>query len=111
MLESRKRTLAKAVTWQCLGLLVTTALGWYFTGSAAAGGQFALVSSGLALVTYVMHERLWQAIRWGRGLPEALGAADAGRPAQISPRRRKRLLQVWGRSRLSSRKPASRAAA
>lgn len=66
-MESNVRTIAKAVSWQVIGLFVTTALAWLLTGSMAEAGGFALASAALALVTYVIHERIWQRIRWGIG--------------------------------------------
>lgn len=65
-METRKRTLAKAITWQCIGLFATTLVGWMLTGSASVGGQMALATSGLALASYVLHERVWQRVSWGR---------------------------------------------
>ncbi|MBU0724478.1 MAG: DUF2061 domain-containing protein [Alphaproteobacteria bacterium] len=65
-MESTKRTFVKAITWQSIGLLATTLVGWLLTGSASVGGQMALATSGLALATYVLHERVWQRVSWGR---------------------------------------------
>lgn len=64
-MEARRRTLAKALSWQGVGLLSTTALGWLATGSWSAGGALALSSAALGLVCYVVHERAWARVRWG----------------------------------------------
>ncbi|MCE0505287.1 MULTISPECIES: DUF2061 domain-containing protein [unclassified Roseivivax] len=60
------RTLAKAICWQALGICTMTGLGYLFTGSLSQGGAIAVTSSAVALVTYVLHERLWERISWGR---------------------------------------------
>jgi uncharacterized membrane protein len=64
--ETKSRTLAKAVSWQGLGLITTTTLGYLATGSITAGGTLALSSATLGLVIYLAHERVWQRISWGR---------------------------------------------
>lgn len=64
-MESSVRSLAKAVTWQVLGLLTMTLIGFLFTGSVGDAGAIAATSSATALAAYVIHERLWQRVRWG----------------------------------------------
>ncbi|MGR3365160.1 MAG: DUF2061 domain-containing protein [Maritimibacter harenae] len=64
-MDTTKRTLAKAISWQVMGLFVTTALGYVATGSVTAGGALAVSSAGLGLVTYTFHEKIWARIRWG----------------------------------------------
>lgn len=64
-METQKRTLVKALSWQSLGLLVTGLIGWYFTGSLTGSIGVALSSSLSGFVCYFLHERLWQRIPWG----------------------------------------------
>ncbi|MCF3972544.1 DUF2061 domain-containing protein [Paracoccus salsus] len=68
-METRARSLTKAVLWQLLGLVVMTLVGLALTGSARLGGGLALVNAGLGLVLYLGYERLWQRIGWGRIVP------------------------------------------
>ncbi|WP_114287475.1 DUF2061 domain-containing protein [Candidatus Halocynthiibacter alkanivorans] len=65
-MDSRRRLWAKAITWQVLGLFSMTALGAAFTGSFTAGGYFALAAAAIGLISYVIHERLWARVQWGR---------------------------------------------
>jgi len=65
-METRQRTVVKAVFWNVLGLSVMALVGLGFTGSVALGGAMAVVNAGLGLVFYVVYERLWQQIAWGR---------------------------------------------
>ncbi|MBO0903029.1 DUF2061 domain-containing protein [Jiella sonneratiae] len=65
-METRKRSLAKAVSWQILGFAVMTFLGFLFTGSFETGGALALVSTLLGFASYLAHERIWAAVGWGR---------------------------------------------
>ncbi|RLQ89161.1 DUF2061 domain-containing protein [Notoacmeibacter ruber] len=64
-METRKRSLVKAVSWQAWGLLMMVLLGFFFTGSISAGGQLALLSTAIGFLCYLLHERLWAAIHWG----------------------------------------------
>jgi uncharacterized membrane protein len=65
-MDSRRRLWAKALTWQIFGLFSMTALGVVFTGSLAVGGYFALTAAALGLICFVIHERVWARVSWGR---------------------------------------------
>lgn len=65
-MDSNRRTVIKAVTYQLMGLAVMTALGTAFTGSPGMGGALALISAATGALGYVLHEKLWSLIRWGR---------------------------------------------
>jgi uncharacterized membrane protein len=65
-MESRIRTLLKALTWQVLGLLTMTAIGLVHTGSITAGMSLAASSMVVGFVCFLIHERIWNAVRWGR---------------------------------------------
>lgn len=77
-METRGRTLVKATGWQFLGLAVMAFVGWTVTGSVALGGTLAVINTALGFACYVLYERLWARIPWGRA--EIPGAAhDRGR--------------------------------
>ena len=65
-MDTRGRSIIKAVLWQALGLLVMTLVGFVLTGSVRTGGGMAAINAGLGLVLYLGYERLWQRIGWGR---------------------------------------------
>jgi len=64
-MESKLRTIAKAITWQVLGLAVTGALAWFHTGSVMTALSFALTTAASGFAFFFVHERLWARIRWG----------------------------------------------
>lgn len=66
-MDSTKRTWAKAIFWQVLGLISMVIVGYVFTGSLRAGGVMALINAAIGLTMYVIYERLWARIGWGRG--------------------------------------------
>jgi uncharacterized membrane protein len=65
-MDTNRRTLAKALSWQLMGLVTMTTLGTIVTGSAGIGGALALTSAVLGTICYVVHEKLWARVPWGR---------------------------------------------
>lgn len=65
-MDTKIRTVAKAVTWQILGLISMSALAFWQTGSLRGAVSLAVSASLLSIGVYVLHERLWGRIRWGR---------------------------------------------
>ena len=65
-METRRRSLVKAVIWNLIGLATMAAVGLLATGSAALSGTMALVNTAVGLVCYLIYERIWAGIRWGR---------------------------------------------
>lgn len=65
-METQQRTAVKAILWTLLGFLAMSAVGLAFTGSLGTGGAMALVNSLVGLATYVLYERIWARIPWGR---------------------------------------------
>lgn len=64
--ESKRRSLAKTISWRVIGTLDTFILSWIITGS----GHLAAAIGGTEVVTkmllYYLHERVWNRIRWRR---------------------------------------------
>ncbi len=68
MLQKRDLAIvAKSFSWQALGLLSMTAIGYITTGSLRSGGTIAGASALVSLITYVAHEKAWD--RWLVKLP------------------------------------------
>ncbi|WBU55841.1 DUF2061 domain-containing protein [Paracoccus sediminicola] len=65
-METRKRSVVKAVVWQMIGLAVMTLIGLFMTGSMRVGGVMALVNTVVGLAMYLTYERVWTRISWGR---------------------------------------------
>ncbi|MFV0360411.1 DUF2061 domain-containing protein [Tropicimonas sp.] len=66
MNDTPLRSVVKAMTWQASGLISMTAITWAVTGSVATGGAIALAGACFGCVSYVLHERIWARIGWGR---------------------------------------------
>lgn len=67
-METRMRTIVKAVIWNLIGLAVMALVGAFITGSVMAGGTMALINAAIGLSSYVLYERTWTRIQWGRCL-------------------------------------------
>ncbi|RBW57878.1 DUF2061 domain-containing protein [Ruegeria sp. A3M17] len=67
-METRRRSVVKAVVWNAMGLVMMTLVGLIATGSAAVGGTLAIVNTGIGLTMYVIYERVSAGITWGRNV-------------------------------------------
>ncbi len=65
-METKKRSLLKAVIWNAMGLVMMSLVGLVATGSVAVGGTMALINTAIGLTLYIIYERVWSRIRWGR---------------------------------------------
>ena len=65
-MESWHRSFTKAVVWNVIGLTGMLGVGFAFTGSIALGGAMAVINTAIGLCSYVLYERVWSRINWGR---------------------------------------------
>jgi uncharacterized membrane protein len=67
-MDTSKRTILKAILWNALGLAMMLLVGFIMTGSLALGGVMAVINTSIGLVSYMLYERLWARIAWGRSV-------------------------------------------
>lgn len=65
-METRLRSVAKAITWRVGGLIVTTTVVWVVTGKPALAVSIGFLDTSIKLVAYYFHERCWLKVRFGR---------------------------------------------
>jgi len=65
ILESRKRHLAKTLTWRTIGTLDTMLLAWIISGDPMMGFQIGLAEVITKMLLYYLHERAWYRINFG----------------------------------------------
>ncbi|WP_050602249.1 DUF2061 domain-containing protein [Ruegeria sp. 6PALISEP08] len=65
-METRQRSVVKAIVWNVMGLVTMTVVGLIATGSATVGGAVAVVNTAIGLTMYLIYERVWAGISWGR---------------------------------------------
>ncbi len=83
-METMVRTVVKAATWQGLGILTMTALSYPQTGSLTGALSIAVSASASGFVFYLVHEKIWNAVRWGR---RPTGSLNTESPAAVSAAR------------------------
>lgn len=62
---SRKRHIAKTITWRIVGTLDTIVLAWVITGNPITGFQIGGVELVSKMILYYAHERVWYKSKFG----------------------------------------------
>jgi uncharacterized membrane protein len=65
VLESKKRHLAKTITWRFIGTLDTMTLAWIITGNPLTGLKIGFAEVITKMVLYYFHERVWYKMDFG----------------------------------------------
>lgn len=63
---SKKRSLAKSLTWRIIAILSTFVVGYVLSGSVAFAASLSFISNLINFVLYYVHERLWIRVNWGK---------------------------------------------
>jgi uncharacterized membrane protein len=66
MMESKKRTVVRMITYRLTAWLFTILYTWLFTGNITSATGFATLLHLLLSIDYYMHERIWLKIKWGK---------------------------------------------
>lgn len=67
----KRFVLAKAITWQLSGIIMTLLIGRIFTGDWQGAGAMTAVMTAVGLVCYCLHEMLWQRLMSRHAAPVA----------------------------------------
>ncbi len=68
-MESHKRSIAKAMSWRVIALLITTIVAYVMTGKLDLAVEIGLLDTLIKLGVYYGHERAWLRISYGRPAP------------------------------------------
>jgi adenylylsulfate kinase len=66
MVDSKKRSLAKAISWKFLGFIFLATLTYIATNSLKQTGLVATTYHIFMLGLYMLHERIWNKVFWGK---------------------------------------------
>ena len=66
MIDSTKRSMAKALSWKSLGFVVLSLVTYLITGSLKQTGFVAVAYHFLMLCFFMLHERVWNKLSWGK---------------------------------------------
>ena len=69
-MEKNTRTLTKAISWQLIGFVMMAIVNYFYMGNFSQGLGLSALLTGIGLVSYYLHERLWANIRWGKQTPQ-----------------------------------------
>lgn len=65
-METRKRSIAKALSWRVIAVIITTVTAYLFTKDTSIAFGVGAVDSLVKLATYYGHERMWARFSFGR---------------------------------------------
>jgi uncharacterized membrane protein len=65
-MASKRRSLAKSITWRLIAIFVTFAVGFVMTNSWEFAASLSLVSNLINFILYYIHERFWLKVDWGK---------------------------------------------
>ncbi len=65
VLESKKRHIAKTVTWRFIGTMDTMLLAWIISGNPLTGLKIGFAEVITKMVLYYLHERVWYKMDYG----------------------------------------------
>jgi adenylylsulfate kinase len=68
-MDSRSRSIAKAVSYRLVGSSCTGLIAYLLTGRAALFFEAGALDVALKIAAYFLHERLWERISFGRAKP------------------------------------------
>ncbi|NJW53458.1 DUF2061 domain-containing protein [Salinimicrobium oceani] len=63
--SSRKRHIAKTISWRVVGTVDTMLLAWIITGSPLTGVKIGLAEVITKMILYYLHERTWYRVDYG----------------------------------------------
>ncbi|MDH3997301.1 MAG: DUF2061 domain-containing protein [Desulfuromonadales bacterium] len=65
-METKKRSVVKALSWRVIATIITTSLALALTGRWEFAAAIGLADTSLKFFVYFAHERLWNRINFGR---------------------------------------------
>jgi uncharacterized membrane protein len=65
-LETRKRSVAKSISWRIFAGFITAGVVLAMTGKGDFAAKIGVIDTTVKLVIYFLHERVWNKINYGR---------------------------------------------
>ena len=62
--DTKKRTMAKTITWRITASLTTFLIAWILTGDILVGASIGSIEAIAKIFLYYFHERIWTNITW-----------------------------------------------
>ena len=65
MVEQKRRSVAKALSWRITATTTTTIISFFITGNVSAALKIGAAEAIAKMALYYFHERLWVNIKFG----------------------------------------------
>lgn len=65
-METKRRSIAKAVSWRVVATAVTTTVVYFITGRVDAAVEVGAIDTTIKIFAYFAHERAWLRIPYGQ---------------------------------------------
>jgi uncharacterized membrane protein len=65
-METRRRSMIKALSWRILAAIITTLVVLFMTGKMEFAAKVGALDTVIKLAIYFLHERAWNKINYGR---------------------------------------------
>jgi len=65
-MESKRRSIVKALSWRFLATIITTMIVWLLTGKAEFAATVGVLDTSVKILLYFIHERIWLRISFGK---------------------------------------------
>ena len=64
--ETRRRSLAKAISWRILAAIITACVALALTHELMFAAKIGIIDTTVKLLIYFLHERAWNKVNYGR---------------------------------------------
>ena len=66
MIDSKKRSLIKSISWRLIGFFILGSIAYFITGSLKQTSLVTIIYQAFMIVLYMIHERAWNGVTWGK---------------------------------------------
>ena len=64
--ETRRRSIAKSISWRVFAAAITSSVVYILTGKGDFAAKVGVVDTAVKLFIYFLHKRVWDRINYGR---------------------------------------------
>ena len=72
MIDSKSRSLLKAITWRLFAVLLLISITFAFTKDIKTVTYITIFYHTIQVVMFFLHEQLWNYIKWGKTKPHKI---------------------------------------
>jgi len=65
MKETRKRSIAKAINYRLICIIILAIMTYLITGNLTQMTAIVLIFQSIQIFIYYIHKRVWERIKWG----------------------------------------------